>query len=299
MFVRNAEKKMSDKPQKKNAASRYGFLPDVEYLENYFALFDTFDEAAKKNVPYKLEGLMFVATVCGRCHFTVDLKEHILHPNELLLVLPGQMVQHVDKSADFQGRFMFMSSELLANISTRKKNFLAFFALRDNPQIRLKPSDMEMFLQYHDFIRKRMQDSSPIIRLDVVQHLLGALFFEFLAMEDYFSRQQTRLSRKDEICRQFLDLLIQHYKESRSVSFYADRLFITPKYLSATLRSVTGKRAGQLIDDYVLLQAKVMLKTTNMTVQQISEELNFANQSFFARYFKHLSGLSPTQYRDN
>ena len=137
------------------------------------------------------------------------------------------------------------------------------------------------------------------VRLDVVQHLLGALFFEFLAMEDYFSRQQTRLSRKDEICRQFLDLLIQHYKESRSVSFYADRLFITPKSLSATLRSVTGKRAGQLIDDYVLLQAKVMLKTTNMTVQQISEELNFANQSFFARYFKHLSGLSPTQYRDN
>ena len=198
------------------------------------------------------------------------------------------MVQHVDKSADFQGRFMFMSSELLTNISTRKKNFSVFFALRDNPQIRLKPSDMKMFLQYHDFIRKRMQDSSPIIRLDVVQHLLGALFFEFLAMEDYFSRQQPRLSRKDEICRQFLDLLIQHYKESRSVSFYA-----------ATLRSVTGKRAGQLIDDYVLLQAKVMLKTTNMTVQQISEELNFANQSFFARYFKHLSGLSPTQYRDN
>ena len=162
MFARNAEKKMSDKPQKKNAASRYGFLPDVEYLENYFALFDTFDEAAKKNVPYKLEGLMFVATVCGTCHFTVDLKEHILHPNELLLVLPGQMVQHVDKSADFQGRFMFMPSELLANISTRKKNFSVFFALRDNPQIRLKPSDMEMFLQYHDFIRKRMQDSSPI-----------------------------------------------------------------------------------------------------------------------------------------
>lgn len=271
----------------------------MEYLENYFALFDSFDADAQKSMPYRLEGLMFVATVCGTCHFTVDLKEHILHPNELLLVLPGQMVQHVDKSADFQGRFMFMSSELLANISTRKKNFSVFFALRDNPQIRLKPSDMEMFLQYHDFIRKRMQDSSPIIRLDVVQHLLGALFFEFLAMEDYFSRQQTRLSRKDEICRQFLDLLIQHYKESRSVSFYADRLFITPKYLSATLRSVTGKRAGQLIDDYVLLQAKVMLKTTNMTVQQISEELNFANQSFFARYFKHLSGLSPTQYRDN
>ena len=83
------------------------------------------------------------------------------------------------------------------------------------------------------------------------------------------------------------------------MAFYADKLFITPKYLSATLRSVTGKKAGQLIDDYVLLQAKMMLKSTNMTVQQISEELSFANQSFFARYFKHLTGISPTQYRNN
>lgn len=112
---------MTDKPQKKEATNRYSFLPDVEYLENYFALFDTFDERAQKSMPYKLEGLMFVATVCGRCHFTVDLKEHILHPNELLLVLPGQMIRHVEKSPDFQGRFMFMSSELLDNISTRKK----------------------------------------------------------------------------------------------------------------------------------------------------------------------------------
>lgn len=290
---------MTDKPLKKDTPNRYGFLPDVVFLENYFALFDTIDDAAQKTAPYKMEGLMFVATLAGTCRFIVNLKEHILHPNELLLVLPGQMLQHVDKSPDFQGRFLFMSNELLTNISTRKKKFSAFFALRDNPQIRLKPSDMEMFLQYHDFIRKRMQTSSPIIRLDVVQHILGALLFEFLAMGNYFSQQKTKLSRKDEICRQFFDLLIQHYKESRSVAFYADRLFITPKYLSATLRSVTGKRAGQLIDDYVLLQAKVLLKTTNMTVQQISEELNFANQSFFARYFKHLSGISPTQYRDN
>lgn len=134
---------MSNKSQKKNAASRYGFLPDVEYLENYFALFDSFDADAQKSMPYRLEGLMFVATVCGTCHFTVDLKEHILHPNELLLVLPGQMVQHVDKSADFQGRFMFMSSELLANISTRKKNFSVFFALRDNPGNILYHKDSE------------------------------------------------------------------------------------------------------------------------------------------------------------
>ena len=144
---------MSNKSQKK-CRKPVWFLPDVEYLENYFALFDFFDADAQKSMPYRLEGLMFVATVCGTCHFTVDLKEHILHPNELLLVLPGQMVQHVDKSADFQGRFMFMSSELLANISTRKKIFRCFRPSGQPADTAQALGHGEMFLQYHDFIRK-------------------------------------------------------------------------------------------------------------------------------------------------
>ena len=96
-----------------------------------------------------------------------------------------------------------------------------------------------------------------------------------------------------------MSLLMKHYKDSRSVSFYADKLFLTPKYLSATLKAVTGKKAGQLIDDYVLLQAKVLLRSSDMTIQQISEELNFANQSFFGRYFKQLTGMAPTKYRNS
>ena len=94
-----------------------------------------------------------------------------------------------------------------------------------------------------------------------------------------------------------MKLLMCHYKECRDVNFYASKLFITPKYLSNTLKTVTGKKAGQMIDEYVVLQAKILLSSTNMTIQQISEELNFANQSFFGRYFKRITGLSPTQYR--
>lgn len=291
---------MTNKPLGCDLARRYGFSPDVEYLENYFAIFDKIDDSSKaKTIPYNMDGLMFVACLSGSCSFALDLKKYTLGANDFLVVLPGQMFQHVEQSEDFKGRFLFMSNEFLTNISLRKRNFSAFFIIRDNPQIHFSARDMDMFVQYHDFIRKRMRESSPTARLEIIQYLIGSLFFEFLSIEKYLAGQEIRLSRKDEICGQFLDLLIKHFRESRSVSFYADRLFITPKYLSATLRSVTGKRAGQLIDDYVLLQAKVMLKTTNMTIQQISEELNFANQSFFARYFKHLSGISPTQYRND
>jgi AraC-like DNA-binding protein len=83
--------------------------------------------------------------------------------------------------------------------------------------------------------------------------------------------------------------------EERSIGFYADKLCLTPKYL--TIKEMSGKLAGEWIDDYVMLEAKVLLKSTNMTVQQISERLNFTTQSHFGTYFKRLAGVSPKEYR--
>lgn len=291
---------MTNRPSNHNR-NLHHFSPDAEYLENYFAIFDQIDDSVDSLAPYKLDGLMFATCQHGSCSFSVDLKRHWLQPNDILLLLPGQTIRFEEKTPDFRGRFAFMSSEFLANATFRqRKNAFAFFIVRDNPLTHLSEHDMQMFVRYHDFIRERMHEAPRRFVVEIVHHLLGALFFEFLSIDNYMKDySQVNLSRKDEICRQFLDLLMKHSRENRSVSFYADKLFITPKYLSATLRAVVGKRAGQLIDDYVLLQAKVMLKTTDMTVQQISEELNFANQSFFARYFKHLTGISPTAYRND
>lgn len=289
---------MTTKLLEQTMNQRYNFSSDVDYMENYFAIFNDIDDSPEARSPHKMDGLMFVGCLSGCIEIMLDLKKYTLHANDILIVLPGQIVQLESKSKDFDGRFLFMSSEFMANISLRKRNFSAFFVIRDNPKIRFSKEDIDKYAAYHDFIRSRMRSSNYTYRLDIIQHLVGALFFEFISMETYMADKKAKLNRKDEICSEFLNLLIRHYKESRSVSFFADKLFITPKYLSATLRAVTGKKAGQLIDDYVLLQAKVMLKSTNMTVQQISEELSFANQSFFARYFKHLSGVTPTQYRN-
>lgn len=288
---------MTNDPTKNQQTGRRRIVPGIDCLENYFAIFDTIVDTT----PETLNGLMFATCQAGSCCFSVDLKQHTLRPNDTLLMLPGQTIRPGGHSEDFKGRFMFISSEFMADVTFRRRqNAFAFFIVRDNPLLHLSQDDMQMFVQYHDFIRKRMREAPDASRVEIVRHLLGALFYEFLAIDNHLTDdRKVHLSRKDDICRQFLDLLIKHYRENRSVSFYADKLFITPKYLSATLRAVVGKRAGELIDDYVLLQAKVLLKTTDLTVQQISEELNFANQSFFARYFKHLTGISPTAYRND
>ena len=89
----------------------------------------------------------------------------------------------------------------------------------------------------------------------------------------------------------------QSYTKERSISYYADRLCVTPKYLSQIVRKVSGRFAGDWITDYVILEAKALLKSRKYTIQQIADRLNFANQSFFGKYFKEKVGCSTSEYQ--
>lgn len=95
----------------------------------------------------------------------------------------------------------------------------------------------------------------------------------------------------------FMDLLEHHYQQHRDVKFYADKLSLTPKYLSKIIDEDTGMSATEWINSYVLLEAKALLKSTDLTIQQISLQLNFPSQSHFGKYFKNHTNLSPKEYR--
>lgn len=137
-----------------------------------------------------------------------------------------------------------------------------------------------------------------VYRKEVMQSLLLALFYDIC---NIFRRHQPidggKRSRKEELFGLFMRVVMENYKQERSVGFYADKLCVTAKYLSLVVKDVSGKSAGDWIDEYVILEAKALLKSSNMTIQEIADVLNFANQSFFGKYFKHHTGVSPKEYR--
>jgi AraC-like DNA-binding protein len=96
-----------------------------------------------------------------------------------------------------------------------------------------------------------------------------------------------------------MELVQEHYRKERLIGFYADKLCITPKYLSKLVKETTGRSAGDWIERHVTLEARAMLQSSDMTIQQIATSLNFPNQSFFGKYFKRATGISPKQYRNN
>ena len=104
-------------------------------------------------------------------------------------------------------------------------------------------------------------------------------------------------SRRSGYVSDFIKLVHEHHTRERSVGFYAGKLFISPKYLSLLVKEATGRSAAEWIDEFVILEAKNLLRFSGKNVQQVSYELNFANQSSFGKYFKHLTGMSPTEYQ--
>lgn len=104
-------------------------------------------------------------------------------------------------------------------------------------------------------------------------------------------------SRQETLTRRFFDLMFKHYKTDRSVSFYADRLCVTPKYLSSNVKEVTGHPVQKWMTEIVIADVKRRLRTTDQSVQQISEELHFLTASSFIRFFRTHVGCTPLEYR--
>ena len=104
-------------------------------------------------------------------------------------------------------------------------------------------------------------------------------------------RNKSSLNRGEDICKAFGNLVIQHYTQERNISYYAQQLNITPSHLSNTVKHITGKTVMDIISEVV--------KSTNTPIHEIEDSLNFPNVSFFGKYFKRLTGMSPQQYRNS
>jgi AraC family transcriptional activator of pobA len=134
-------------------------------------------------------------------------------------------------------------------------------------------------------------------RLELLQARLQVLLYETAAYATLTGAAEPGQSRAQLLTRQFKHLLCTHCTTERQLAFYASHLCITPKHLTETIRTVTGRGAASLIAEAVTLEARLRLQNPVLTAAQVADQLNFADQSTFARYFRHTVGLTPTAYR--
>lgn len=249
--------------------------------------------------PNKLDATLVIICTHGSVQGMLDLKEFNEKAPFMLIVLVNQIITFKKFSKDFSGHFMFMSTPFLENLFTNKRQSSKLYLhSRQNPIVRLNSEEFRLINYFYNLIRDMVRLKDNPQRIEIVSHLTLALYYlqNFMLFEN---TSKVKKSKNEILVKDFLDDVGVNFKKYREMKFYANKLNLTAKYLSKIIKETSGKSGNEWINEYVVLEAKALLKSTNMTIQQISDELNFSNQSFFGRYFKNHVGLSPKQFRNN
>ena len=273
----------------------------IETIDMDFAVLDDISQVPFFEYPARIEEAVALICLRGTIEASINLKRYIFEANQIVIILPEQILQYHHISEDFSGHFVVMSKRFIDLLQMNIQDTVPIFLyLRENPTMMLSPTELELCLDYYSMLDKTVKMSDNPNRKETVKYLSLALFY---SANNIFRRhqisQKRQHSRKEIIFESFYKLVQSHHKEYRSVEFYANKLSLTPKYLTTVIRETTGKTAHNWIHEYVILSAKAILKSSNMTIQQISEKLNFPSQSFFGKYFKRMVGMSPKEYKES
>lgn len=274
-------------------------FPAMNFIGDDFAIFDNMGDIPLFGYPTRLNASCLSLCLKGYCRIRINLKEYEFASGGLVITLPEQILQQVERSDDFTGIFVIVSKRFIDDVlPTVQQLFPLFFMIKEQPCLPLKPEQVAVVQEYYSFLQKKVKLKDNPFRKEITQGLVLSLFYEIYSV--YQGNEPTvkkAKTRKEDLFERFIRAISESYKTERSVAYYADKMFLTAKHLSTAIKEVSGKTAGEWIDSLVILEAKALLKSTEMSIQEISDELHFANQSFFGKYFKHHTQMSPKEYR--
>ena len=259
--------------------------------------------------PFRINCYMAVFCSSGSISCMLNMNEYTLSKGMLMVITPGNIVRITSpdlEQALSNASFTFVAVSV-DYISNSGLDFNSLFseamALLQNPCIKIKDSELRLLSDYIDLIYKITDSTAKYVR-ESVSAIMSSVFYQFASyFDDYLRDEHTRTvaapdnSRHRRMFEAFMKLVKDNHNNERMVGFYADKLCVTPKYLSKIVREVSGRSAPEWIDGFVIMSAKSMLRFSDMTIKEISIELNFPNQSFFSKFFKSQTGLTPNEYR--
>lgn len=251
--------------------------------------------------PHRMDYPLFFLVLEGELELKINLVPHQIRKNEFLFISPNTIRQFIQNSDNLNIACMCFTMDFVLKTGIAKSSLdpSAYLSSKQSPHIQLAPEETAMLKELMQMVYLRnMEDEASPYRQERLTHSFSLLLYEIATL---FTKQKKdvplKLTRKEELSAIFLNLLNQHFKEQRSLQFYADQLFITPKYLTQTIKETIGKTAGEIIDEMVVTEAKVLLHSTSQTIAQIAELLYFSDQFFFSKFFKNQTGITPSEYR--
>jgi len=272
-------------------------IAGVDSIGTDFILLDNTIIPTAFSHPFKIDVTVGIICMSGMTRGKMNLKPYTTQSPGFAVILPDQILEYEYISDDFSALIVVMSKRFTESLNI-KQSLPLFLSIRDNPFIPLTKDELDAMVTHYSIMQRAVSKKENPYRLEVAESLIKAFFYSFGYQFHQLPENVTK-AKGEILLDNFLKHVQTHYRNQRGVEFYAKGLCLTSKYLSKVVKEVSGQSANSWINNYVVLEAKALLKSTNLTIQQISDELNFPSQSFFGKYFKRYVGLSPKEYRNN
>lgn len=258
--------------------------------------------------PFRIDSYLFILCESGNLRLDVNLTEVELKKNMIFVCSPGNIIKIKDVVECESGKLSYivlaMSKEYFSSmVLDLNKTLTDRLSQLDCPIFSISDEDIEMLSRNNELISSIMS-SDLHFKKEMTNALIAAGLYHVLSvwyksLTQNQSLNHVQSSRSRVIYERFLKLVTEYHTQYRNVGFYADKLSLTPKYLSKLVKTESGRSAPEWIDAYVILEAKNLLKNSNVAIKEIVYMLNFPNQSVFYKFFKAHTGMTPSEYRNS
>lgn len=248
--------------------------------------------------PSKVPGYMFLLCFQGTCSITVHLTQYTMKKGTLLILLPDLYFQILEQSDDCKFIFAGFATELVRSSSLFSKSIEYTPFIFEKAVLQLDKKAFDLMYSYLRIIIKAKNISNNIVTQEQAALTFTQLILGLGNLIKNGKSVNQQYNRNQEIVKELVRTVVMNYHTERNVSFYADKMHLSPQHLSTTIKKITGKTLTDIISSFIINDAKAKLKSTEMTIQEIAYSLNFPDISFFGKYFKRYTGMSPKQYRN-
>ena len=252
------------------------------------------------NFPCRIKSEIFVLCMSGEVEASVNLNRITVRANDFVTIMPGTILQIHSVKGEMELYFGGFSSKYVEQANLNRSTMNTLYITLGRPLITRRQEGAALLKDYLCFLIKLYEFFNENTRKFITPHLYNNIHIGIAAMySNRANENKSNLSKSEILCKNFTQLVMQNYNKTRNVAWYAEKLGITQTHLCTTVKQATGNTCMEIISRMVIMDAKSQLKSTNLSIQEISDSLNFANMSFFGKYFKRYVGMSPLDYRNN
>lgn len=251
--------------------------------------------------PFRSENTGILIFTRGRVKIQIDLKTYIAGVNDIVFLDSQSILQVMEVIEDVQCVSVSFTDEFaLKNIQNYSDvNVLRLFAEKKITVFHLPAPKRDLFIQLIEHLYRLNRGQEKYYRKERIMHFFNVLALELMGIvREEIEKLDLKTSRKKILIDQFLKHLKMHARKERDVQFYADKLCVTPDYLTRVIKQASDLTAREVIEEAVVMEARDLLMDHNLSIGRIAEILNFSDQSFFGKYFKKKMKVSPNAFRN-